>query len=93
MAATLQVDHVSRAVESNRLAGQATGVLIATYGIDAATAWRLLQRTSQHSNIKVRHLARAVVAIAGGADGDLDGLDLRAAHVVRNQLLPAPTSR
>jgi hypothetical protein len=87
-AATLQVDHETRAIESNRLAGQATGVLIATYRVDADRAWQLLHRTSQQSNVKVRHLARAIVVIAGGADDDLDGLDPRAVEVVRTRLLP-----
>jgi hypothetical protein len=82
------VNHGSRAVESNRLAGQATGVLIATYRVDADRAWQLLHRTSQQSNVKVRHLARAIVVIAGGEDEHLDGLDPRAAHVVRTRLLP-----
>ena len=47
----------------------ARGVLMALYGIDADVALRLLRRHSQHTNVKLRVLARAVRAAAPTAPG------------------------
>jgi hypothetical protein len=48
---------------------QAKGVLIGFYGIDAATAFAVLVRWSQHSNTKLRVLAAELVAAATGSPG------------------------
>lgn len=40
---------------------QAKGVLMGYYGLDADTAFTVLKRWSQHSNIKLRAVAQAIV--------------------------------
>ena len=49
------------ALDSRTVIGQATGVLMERYGIDAAKAFALLSRVSSESNTKVRDLARELV--------------------------------
>ena len=82
-----QVEQLRQAVASNRLVGQATGVLVAVHTIDADRAWELLRCASRNSNIKVTRLAAAVLAQASGAAGDAEDSDPAAAHVVRTILL------
>ena len=75
-----EAEQLLQAVASNRLVGQATGVLVAVHRVDADTAWDLLRRASRESNIKVTRLATAVLAHASGIAGDAE--DPAAAHVV-----------
>ena len=49
------------ALDSRTVIGQATGVLMERYGIDAAKAFALLSRVSSDSNTKIRDLARELV--------------------------------
>lgn len=48
--------------ESRNLIGQAQGILMARHGVDADEAFRLLSRRSQNENLKLREVARALVA-------------------------------
>lgn len=51
------------ALDSNRIIGTATGILMATHRLSAAQAFQLLTRASQDSNRKLRDLAVQVVEI------------------------------
>lgn len=53
---------VRRSAETRSAIEQAKGVLIATLGVDEERAFELLRRASQHDNVKVRDLARAMMA-------------------------------
>lgn len=54
-------DDLSAAISSRRLIGQAQGLLMERYKLDADSAFALLKRWSQTSNIKLRVLAERVV--------------------------------
>jgi GAF domain-containing protein len=58
------VGHLTEAVESRDLIGQAKGVLIALHGCGADEAFELLRGMSQRANRKVRDIAVDVVASA-----------------------------
>jgi AmiR/NasT family two-component response regulator len=49
------------AVESHRLVGQATGILVERHRILPAEAFERLRRASQRRNVKVRDLAALVI--------------------------------
>jgi PAS domain-containing protein len=51
-----------QALESRALIDQAKGILMARLGIDSEAAFRELVRRSQHSNVKLRDVARQLVA-------------------------------
>jgi len=51
-----------RAVDARHLIGQAQGILMERYGIDAAQAFTVLRRYSSHTNRKLRLVAEDVVA-------------------------------
>ncbi len=55
-------DQLNTALESRRLIGQATGIVMERYGVDEQRAFRYLTRTSNDSNVKLRDLARQIVA-------------------------------
>jgi signal transduction histidine kinase/DNA-binding response OmpR family regulator len=50
------------ALESNRIIGTATGILMAAHRLDGAQAFRLLVSGSQHSNRKLRDIASVVTS-------------------------------
>ncbi|CAM5542538.1 MULTISPECIES: ANTAR domain-containing protein [Streptomyces] len=54
------------AMASRPLIDQARGILMADEACTAAQAWDMLRYTSQHTNIKLREVAAAVVAGAAG---------------------------
>ena len=56
------------ALQARDVIGQAKGILMATRSLDADAAFRLLARTSQRRNVKVRVLAEDVART-----GDLPG--------------------
>lgn len=89
-AARQEVDQLRQGIEAHAVVDEARGVLMAVHGVDAEHAWRLLSHASSHSNTKIRRLAEALTAMAGGrptADPD-------AAKVVVNRLLrPAAGDR
>ena len=58
-------DQLHTALETRTVIGQATGVIMERYGLDATHAFAFLARISQTSNVKLRELARdTVMAVA-----------------------------
>ncbi len=64
MGHTATVKHFSAALESRKVIGQATGIVMARYGLDEGRAFQFLVRVSSTSNIKVRTVAAEIVAEA-----------------------------
>lgn len=62
LAAARQVEHLTDALDSRTLIGQATGVLMARYDLSADAAFAAMARTSQQTNTRVRALAEHIVA-------------------------------
>jgi ANTAR domain/GAF domain len=52
-----EMEHLAEAVGTRDLIGQAKGILMERYSIDADQAFRLLTRISQHNNRKIRSIA------------------------------------
>jgi len=48
------------AVEARKVVGEAVGILMQRFGISADTAFQVLDRHSQHTNTKLRTVARYV---------------------------------
>jgi GAF domain-containing protein len=53
--------HLLTAVEARNRIGQAQGILMHRYGIDADSAYAYLRRLSQHGNIRLRDIAAQVI--------------------------------
>ena len=62
LAGARERESLSRAVEARHLIGQAQGILMERYQIDAEQAFTVLRRYSSHTNRKLRHVAEDVVA-------------------------------
>ena len=60
--------HLMEALESRTVIGEAVGIMMERYGLDADTALGALKRVSQQRNVKVRDLAAELVA-TGRVDG------------------------
>lgn len=56
-----EVDQLRRAVVSHAVIDQAIGVLMAVTGLRSDEGWSVLREVSQHTNIKVREIARHVL--------------------------------
>jgi GAF domain-containing protein len=56
-----EVDHLNQALRTREVIGQAVGLLMAEYRLDADAAFAFLVRTSSHSNTKVRDIAERMV--------------------------------
>ncbi|MDO9380815.1 MAG: GAF and ANTAR domain-containing protein [Nocardioidaceae bacterium] len=69
LASALRIEHLRTAVESRTVIGQAQGIVMQRYGLDAETAWRSMTRVSQHRNVKVREVSELIVR-----DRELPGL-------------------
>jgi AmiR/NasT family two-component response regulator len=54
--------HLLVALEHRTVLGQATGILMERYQLDAGTAFRVLLRTSSERNRKVYDIAQQLVA-------------------------------
>ncbi|UNZ18002.1 ANTAR domain-containing protein [Streptomyces sp. 891-h] len=61
-----EVGQLRQALETRPAIDQARGMVMALAPCDAETAWQVLVRVSQHSNMKLRNVAAALVA---GAEG------------------------
>lgn len=55
-------DQFRRALASRDLIGQAKGVLMERFGLDAGAAFELLTRVSQRSNVRVAEVAEALIS-------------------------------
>jgi signal transduction histidine kinase/CheY-like chemotaxis protein len=54
-------EHLSRAIESHRLIGQAIGILIERHRVSPTQAFGMLKQASQDRNIKLREIAARVI--------------------------------
>lgn len=70
-----EIAQLQVALVSQRTIATAIGLVAMRFGCTTEQAWRLMTRVSEHSNTKVRALARAMVnvhdGIAGPEDHDL----------------------
>jgi GAF domain-containing protein len=58
---TRREEHLSTALASRTVIGQAVGILMERYGLDPDQAFGYLRRVSSHSNVKLRDVADALV--------------------------------
>ncbi|GCD91345.1 ANTAR domain-containing protein [Nocardioides sp. LS1] len=65
-----RIANLEEGLASRTLIGQAQGMLMERYGLSADHAMSYLRRNSQHANVKVRDLARAIVADRDARPGD-----------------------
>ncbi|MCW2783533.1 MAG: hypothetical protein JWP74_50, partial [Marmoricola sp.] len=63
-------ENLREAVEGRTVIGQAQGILMERFDLDADRAFSVLRRFSQTENIKLRQVAELVIA-----NGDLPGSD------------------
>jgi transcriptional regulator with GAF, ATPase, and Fis domain len=61
LAATVKEAQLHRALESRTVIGQATGILIERFGLDADRAFAVMRRVSQNHNIKLHAIAEHLV--------------------------------
>lgn len=61
LARSINDEQLAKALESRTLIGQATGMLMERYGLDAHRAFDVLRRLSSQHNVKLRDLADQVV--------------------------------
>jgi GAF domain-containing protein len=71
-----QVEDLNTALESRKVIGQAIGILMERHRVDEDRAFRFLIGVSNHSNIKLREIARELVDQANtAARGSTDDAD------------------
>lgn len=78
-----KIDHLWVALGSQRLIGVAVGLLAHRYGTGTGEAWEQLVSLSQHTNTKVRDIARTLVH---AFDGTIRSEDAELLAVVRRRL-------
>ena len=61
LAGAIEQQQLERALSSRTVIGQATGIVMERYGLDATTAFDVLRRLSQTENVKLRDVATRVV--------------------------------
>ena len=61
VAASQQIDTLTQGIASRTVIGQATGILMERYDLDAARAFTVMTRMSNQGNIKLRNLAQQIV--------------------------------
>lgn len=61
IAAARKEENLWRAVDARNLIGQAQGILMERFNLDADKAFQVLVRYSQHNNVKLHDVARNVV--------------------------------
>lgn len=69
LGATHRIESLESALETRTVIGQAEGIVMERFSIDAVTAFAVLRRASQQSNVKVRDLAEQLVQ-----KGDISGI-------------------
>ncbi|WP_330282615.1 ANTAR domain-containing protein [Streptomyces sp. NBC_00588] len=67
--ASLQAEvlQLRRAVESHAIVDQAIGVVITVAGLRPDQGWQVLKHISQHTNLKLREVARCLVGWPSGS--------------------------
>lgn len=58
---TLTVTHLTEALQTRQIIGEAVGIVMCRYTLDEHTAFRYLTRISQNTNTKLRDLAQTIV--------------------------------
>ena len=88
-----EVADLRTALESRTVTSVATGILAERFGCTSSQAWAVLTRVSSHTNLKVRDVARVVVALVDGTlePEDAELVPRLAPHLPG--LLPAPGPR
>lgn len=71
LAATLEQDHLRRALDTRRMIGEATGILRERFGLTTDQALSVLKRVSADTNTKLHRVAHRLVD-TGDIDIDLD---------------------
>jgi transcriptional regulator with GAF, ATPase, and Fis domain len=61
VAASQEADSLTQGLASRTVIGQATGILMERFDLDAAKAFSILSRMSSQGNTKIRHLAEEIV--------------------------------
>ena len=61
LVAAQEVEHLNSALISRTVIGQAQGILMERFGIDAARVFGLLRRVSQQRNIKLQQIAAELI--------------------------------
>ncbi|MFJ6657118.1 ANTAR domain-containing protein [Streptomyces sp. NPDC091377] len=61
-----EVEHLRRAMDAHALVDQAIGVVVAVGHLHPEQGWMVLKRISQHTNLKLRDVARALVLWPAG---------------------------
>ena len=61
-----EVQQLRRAVDSHAVVDQAIGVVITVAGLRSEQGWEVLKHISQHTNIKLREVARCFVQWPAG---------------------------
>ncbi|GAA5115721.1 GAF and ANTAR domain-containing protein [Alloalcanivorax gelatiniphagus] len=61
LAAAQEVEQLEKAVSGRTVIGQATGILMERFDLDADRAFSVLGRMSQQNNVKLRELAQQIV--------------------------------
>jgi GAF domain-containing protein len=69
LASASEAHGLRQAVGARHVIGQAQGILMERYGLDADRAFALMRRYSQHHNVKLRDLARLVIEMRKLPDG------------------------
>jgi GAF domain-containing protein len=62
LAAAQKEQHLTQAISNRTVIGQAEGILMERFGIDAEQAFNVLRRLSQHSNRKLHQVAEELTA-------------------------------
>ena len=55
-------EHLWKAIDARNLIGQAQGILMERFGIDAQQAFSVLQRYSQNNNLRLNVVAEKLIA-------------------------------
>jgi GAF domain-containing protein len=61
LARSINDEHLARALETRTVIGEAIGILMERYDIDAQKAFDVIRRLSSQSNVKLRELAEQIV--------------------------------
>ncbi|MBC2908100.1 ANTAR domain-containing protein [Streptomyces cupreus] len=64
-----EVDQLKEAVASHAVVDQAIGMIVALGRVAPAQGWAVLKDVSQHTNIKLRHVADLI--LIWGRDGEM----------------------
>lgn len=62
LAAVTKIENLTVGMDRRTIIGQAQGIIMQKYDLDAGVAWNTMVRLSQDSNIKVRLLAEEIVS-------------------------------